>query len=143
MEDKFTELDTGRENRYATAYVGTSLGSFRAYPTIRSYDDSLGTCTDYDPRFRPWYVTAISGAKNVILLIDTSGSMYRDRIKIAKDATSAVINTLSNNDFVAVISFSGDASTVFSSRIIRATSNNKESFTTSINDLEAVGQTNY
>ena len=103
MENKFVELDTGRDYRYATAYIGTSLGSFRAYPTIRSYDDSLGTCSDYDPRFRPWYVTATSGAKNVILLIDTSGSMYGSRLTILKDAATAVVNTLSNNDFVAVI----------------------------------------
>ena len=64
-------------------------------------------------------------------------------MNIAKDAATSVINTLSNNDFVAVVSFSGDASTVFSSRIIRATSNDKESFTTSIDALEAQGQTNY
>ena len=107
MEDKFNELDTGRDNRYATAYIGTSLGSFRAYPTITSYDYETGTCTDYDPRFRPWYVTATSGAKNVILLIDTSGSMYGDRMTLAKSAATAVINTLSNNDFLAVVSFAG------------------------------------
>ena len=69
--------------------------------------------------------------------------MLGNRMNIAKDAATSVINTLSNNDFVAVVSFSGDASTVFSSRIIRATSNDKESFTTSIDALEAQGQTNY
>ena len=69
--------------------------------------------------------------------------MLGDRMNIAKDAATSVINTLSNNDFVAVVSFNGDASTVFSSRIIRATYNDKESFTTSIDALEAQGQTNY
>lgn len=41
-------------------------------------------CVDYDPRYRPWYVTATSGGKNVILFIDISGSMDGTRINIAK-----------------------------------------------------------
>lgn len=33
----------------------------------------------YDPRFRPWYVSAISGPKNVIIILDLSGSMGQVR----------------------------------------------------------------
>ena len=80
METKFNELDDGRDKRYGISYIGTSLGSFRAYPTFRQVDPDTGECTDYDPRFRPWYVIATSGAKNVLLMIDTSGSMYGSRL---------------------------------------------------------------
>ena len=80
MEDKLKALDDGRDKRYGIAYIGTSLGSFRAYPTFRQVDEETGECTDYDPRFRPWYVIATSGAKNVILMIDKSGSMLNGRI---------------------------------------------------------------
>ena len=66
-------------------------------------------CVDYDPRYRPWYVTATSGGKNVILFIDISGSMDGNRINIAKQAAKSVVNTLSNNDFLGVVTFSTSA----------------------------------
>ena len=78
MEDEFQALDNGRDKRYGRAYIGTSLGSFRAYPAI-------GGCSgDYDPRFRPWYVAATAGAKNVVLIIDVSGSMSGEGLSLAK-----------------------------------------------------------
>ena len=63
----------------------------------------------------------------MILMIDTSGSMGYNRLDIAKEAAIAVVNTLSNSDFVGVISFSNSARSVFSNRILRATSHVKES----------------
>ena len=126
MEDKFKSLDEGRDKRYGIAYIGTSLGSFRAYPTFRQVDPETEECTDYDPRYRPWYVIATSGAKNVILMIDKSGSMNGTRMHIAKDAATAVVKTLSNSDFVGVISFSNSAKSLYSDKIVRATSENKE-----------------
>ena len=143
METKFNELDDGRDKRYGISYIGTSLGSFRAYPTFTQIDPDTGSCSDYDPRFRPWYVVATSGAKNVILMIDTSGSMYGSRMTIAKDAATAVVNTLSNSDFVGVINFATSASSVDSSKITRATASVKESLIEKIDALEAVGSTNY
>ena len=124
MEDKFKDLDNGRDKRYGIAYIGTSLGSFRAYPTWRQVDKA-GNCTDYDPRFRPWYVIAASGSKNIILIIDISGSMDGQKLNLAKDAAKAVVNTLSNSDFVAIISFSNVARSIYKNRITRATSSEK------------------
>lgn len=54
-------------------------------------------------------------------MIDTSGSMFGDRLQIAKDAATAVVNTLSNSDFVGVINFGSSASALHSNKIIRAT----------------------
>ena len=39
LEDKFMELDNGRDKRYGKAYIGTSLGSFRSYPASRQLDE--------------------------------------------------------------------------------------------------------
>ena len=58
-------------------------------------------------------------------MIDTSGSMFGDRMTIAKDAAKAVVNTLSNSDFVGVINFGSTASALFSNKIIRATTSDK------------------
>lgn len=71
-------------------------------------------------------MTATSGAKNVIIMIDTSGSMDGKRLLIAKDAANAVVNTLSNSDFVGVINFSNEANNIYSNHIMRATSKVKE-----------------
>ena len=79
LEQKFQELDDDRDGEFGKAYVGTNLGSFRVYPASRQLDED-GFCIDYDPRFRPWYVAATSGAKNVLLLIDVSGSMQGTKL---------------------------------------------------------------
>ena len=98
LEDSFKALDNNRDKRYGRAYMGTNLGSFRSYP-------ATGGCDTYDPRFRPWYVSATAGAKNVILIIDVSGSMLGDGISLAKEAAASVVNTLGNSDFVGLVTF--------------------------------------
>ena len=62
---------------------------------------------------------------------------------IAKDAATAVVNTLSNSDFVGVISFSDVARSIYQNRIIRATSSDKEAIIEKIDALSAGGKTNY
>ena len=57
-------------------------------------------------RFRPWYVTAASGSKDVLILLDTSGSMVTDgRMALAKEAVVAVLQTLGPSSFVSVVAF--------------------------------------
>ena len=60
----------------------------------------------YDPRTRPWYVKAAGEPKDMVIIIDSSGSMLeKDRMKYAKAAAKKVLTTLNDNDRVAVISF--------------------------------------
>ena len=54
-------------------------------------------------------------------MIDTSSSMLGDGLDVAKTAAKSVISTLSNNDFVGVISFDNIAKTLVANRITRAT----------------------
>ena len=54
-------------------YYGSDDGVFRMFPGTPSKCD-FGMF-DYDPRIRPWYVGASSGPKDVVLVLDTSGSM--------------------------------------------------------------------
>ena len=85
--------------------IGTPTGFYRIYPGVPQQ-----TCYAYDPRVRPWYVAATSGPKDVILVIDVSGSMSsNNRIGLARDAAITVINTLTNSDYVAVVLFNADA----------------------------------
>uniref|UniRef100_A0A6T6WEA5 VWFA domain-containing protein n=1 Tax=Bicosoecida sp. CB-2014 TaxID=1486930 RepID=A0A6T6WEA5_9STRA len=88
-------------------YYGTSNGVHRTYP-YKTWTVSSNQCKEYDPRYRPWYVGAASGPKNVIIVLDMSGSMaLMNRASIARDAAKSVLETLTVNDFVAVIAFAG------------------------------------
>ena len=119
-------------------YIGTPSGLFRGYP-----GDAQETCASYDPRIRPWYVAATSGPKNVILVIDVSGSMRsRGRLELAKDAAKTVINTLTNFDYVGVVTFSDTASTL-ENTLLPATSANIRSLSSDIDGITASGPTNY
>lgn len=117
LDSKFRELNNDRNKQYTKAYLGTILGSHRSYPSTYRVDGETGECPDYDPRFRPWYTTGSSGAKNVVLIIDISGSMQGTRIEIAKEAAKSVVNTFSNNDFVGVVTFSNNAQTLYSNKL--------------------------
>lgn len=55
-------------------HYGADDGVFRIYPGNPKSCPNDGV-SDYDPRLRPWYVAASSGPKDLVLLIDTSGSM--------------------------------------------------------------------
>ena len=71
LEDKFVEIGKDRNKQFTFSYIGTKTGSLRLYPGFKNKEK----CESYDPRVRPWYVTATTGSKNVVLLIDSSGSM--------------------------------------------------------------------
>jgi hypothetical protein len=75
-------------------HFGSASGAFRIYPA-RQQEDCPG---NFDPRLRPWYVAGSSGPKNVILLLDTSGSMDGLRLEYMKEAAIRVIDTLTIGD---------------------------------------------
>lgn len=86
-------------------YLGSNRGLFREFPGNYHGDDN-NICDDYDPRYRPWYTIAASGAKNVIILIDKSSSMSEaGKLQIAKNAVISMIDTLSISDNLMVIGF--------------------------------------
>jgi len=60
---------------YSYQYFGSSLGFLRVYPGRPWQRNVIGFREDYDPRFRPWYSAAISGPKDVVIVVDTSRSL--------------------------------------------------------------------
>ena len=75
-------------------------------------------CDKFDPRFRPWYVAAASKPKNVIIMIDSSKTTNdKDRAKVAKDVTAALLSTLSSDDSFNVVDFDESARTRVSRNI--------------------------
>jgi uncharacterized protein YegL len=82
-------------------YMGFESGFHRSFPW-HSY-----SCT-YDPRIRPWYVGAVTGAKDIVLIFDTSLSMIDQPLENTKEAAKKVTNTLGPRDRLAVLTFSGN-----------------------------------
>uniref|UniRef100_A0A6B2L1C9 VWFA domain-containing protein n=1 Tax=Arcella intermedia TaxID=1963864 RepID=A0A6B2L1C9_9EUKA len=122
-------------------YLGTPQGFFRSYP-----GSDRVSCTDYDPRTRPWYIAASSGPKDVVLILDTSGSMSNfNRISLAKAAATKVLNTLTINDYIGVVQFSNGASIISSPSglLLPATLSNLLSVQAAVDNIAIGGETNY
>ena len=67
----------------------------------------FGVPKNYDPRLRPWYISAASAPKDVVIIIDSSASMKGGRLHRAKAAAKTLLQTLSKKDYVNVIAASG------------------------------------
>ncbi len=124
-------------------YFGGHDGLFRQVPALHQVQ-----CGCYDPRRRPWFVAASSGPKNVVLVIDVSGSMddriSKGRMGMAREAADTIVDTLTAGDSFAVIAFSTSAYQLGGTDLlIEANSTNKDRLKTEINQLEPGGATNF
>ena len=146
LDDWFVSTNADNEatevygDRLPQLYFGGHNGAFRIYPARHSE-----TCGNYDTRKRPWYVAASSGPKDVVLVLDTSGSMSSSsRISLAKTAANDVIDALTIGDHFGVVEFNSDASTLNpGGRLLQATDENKASMKAYVTGLYADGMTNF
>ncbi|CAM9550336.1 unnamed protein product [Hapterophycus canaliculatus] len=135
-------LNTPLRDLYKTAsavgsnavYFGAWTGVFRYFPGI-----AQSTCGEYDPRIRPWYVAASSGPKDVIIILDVSGSMSQyGRLDLAKEAAETVISTLGADSFVNVVTFSETARVLLTNTttLVRADEENASELIGLVRNLE-------
>ena len=91
----------------------------------------------------PRYAAAASGPKDVVLVIDTSGSMAGDLNDMAKNAATMVIDTLTAVDYVTIVKYSSGAQT-YSPKLVEATDANKDLLKAWIDaEIGASGTTNF
>uniref|UniRef100_I3MD21 Calcium voltage-gated channel auxiliary subunit alpha2delta 4 n=1 Tax=Ictidomys tridecemlineatus TaxID=43179 RepID=I3MD21_ICTTR len=83
-------------------YFGSATGFFRIYPGIKWTPDENGVIT-FDCRNRGWYIQAATSPKDIMILVDISGSMKGLRMAIAKHTIITILDTLGENDFVNII----------------------------------------
>ncbi|CAN0102855.1 unnamed protein product [Discosporangium mesarthrocarpum] len=117
------QFDLAQTHGATFTYFGSWTGVFRFYPG-RAYT----ACGEYDPRVRPWYVAASSGPKDVVIVLDISGSMsVSGRLDLAKEAAGSVLGTMTPHTFVTIVVFSETARVITGSNLLlRATNENKE-----------------
>ena len=91
----------------------------------------------------PRYAAAASGPKDVVLVIDTSGSMGGGLYIMAKMAAKLVIDTLTAVDYVTIVKYSS-AAQAYSSTLVQATDANRNLLKAWIDDnIGASGTTNF
>eukprot|EP00112_Aurelia_sp_Birch-Aquarium-sp1_P013065 Seg2758.2 transcript_id=Seg2758.2/GoldUCD/mRNA.D3Y31 product="Voltage-dependent calcium channel subunit alpha-2/delta-3" protein_id=Seg2758.2/GoldUCD/D3Y31 len=110
-------------------YFGSAEGIHRQYPG-RDWPVTPGVPDLYDARRRPWYIQGASSPKDLVILIDRSGSLLGLRTQIAKLAASVIVDTLSTNDFFHVVLFNNESKMICCEdnglKLIQATRRNKE-----------------
>ena len=105
VKDKFTKEMAG-DNTLKWMYVGGRNGGFSISPRT---ERSESKCNTYDPRLRPWYAEAVSGPKQVVVLVDRRGG--DTRVLEAVQGALKVIDTLASRDVANVIAFTGGSGT--------------------------------
>ena len=80
-------------------------------------------------------------AKDIVLVLDRSGSMKGDKIVQAKGALKGVVNGLDSRDRFNIITFSSGVD-AFASSLVQASAANRRKALSFVDDLEANGGTN-
>eukprot|EP01083_Nonionella_stella_P159128 518794_1 len=137
MSTQYTNycIDSQGVHEYCSIYYATINGVFRQYPGVENAEES-GNYVDYDPRLEEYYVSAVSGSKDVVILFDISSAMS-DNMALAKSAVSLILNTLGTDSFVNVIAFSDSLSTSCFADLVSATTRNKAQLNDFVDGLVA------
>ncbi|XP_063073057.1 voltage-dependent calcium channel subunit alpha-2/delta-4 [Engraulis encrasicolus] len=123
-------------------YFGSSTGFFRLYPGIKWTPDENGVVT-FDARNRNWYIQAATSPKDIIIVVDVSGSMKGLRLTIAKHTINTILDTLGENDFVNVMAYSDYVRYVepcFKGTLVQADLDNREHFKLLVEGLHVKGE---
>ncbi|XP_061578176.1 voltage-dependent calcium channel subunit alpha-2/delta-4-like isoform X4 [Cololabis saira] len=123
-------------------YFGSSFGFFRIYPGIKWTPDTNGVVA-FDCRNRNWYIQAATSPKDIIIMVDISGSMKGLKMTIAKHTINTILDTLGENDFVNVIAYTDYVRYVepcFRGTLVQADLDNREHFKLLVEELHVKGE---
>ncbi|XP_064343696.1 voltage-dependent calcium channel subunit alpha-2/delta-1 isoform X4 [Camelus dromedarius] len=125
---------------------GSATGLARYYPASPWVDNSrtLNKIDLYDVRRRPWYIQGAASPKDMLILVDVSGSVSGLTLKLIRTSVSEMLETLSDDDFVNVASFNSNAQDVSCfQHLVQANVRNKKVLKDAVNNITAKGITDY
>ncbi|XP_050525107.1 voltage-dependent calcium channel subunit alpha-2/delta-3 isoform X2 [Daktulosphaira vitifoliae] len=114
-------------------YFGSTAGFMRHYPAKRWFSKP----SVFDTRLRPWYIQAATCSKDVVILLDISGSMFGMHLTIAQLVIKTVLRTFNNDDSFNIIFFNTGFTYLvpcFKNILVQATPENVNTFLNAINE---------
>lgn len=123
-------------------YFGSNLGIMRHFPAMSWVRNRTDT---YDCRKRSWFIETATCSKDVVILLDNSGSMTGYRSYIAQYTIRSLLDTFSNNDFINILHFSKSTDELipcFKDILVQATPENIEVFNNAVAELQPEGYAN-
>ncbi|XP_018338432.1 PREDICTED: voltage-dependent calcium channel subunit alpha-2/delta-4-like isoform X2 [Trachymyrmex septentrionalis] len=102
-------------------------------------DDDNSSADEYDCRLRNWFIEAATCSKDMVILMDVSGSMTGFGKTIAKTTVNSILDTLSNNDFVTLLKYNNETTEFvpcFKDMLIQATPENLDTFKKSMDKID-------
>ncbi|VDN05557.1 unnamed protein product [Thelazia callipaeda] len=123
-------------------------GFMRYYPAVSwVWDNRVDKLDLFDCRSTEWYINAATLSKNVIIMLDMSGSMLGQRFEIAKQTVEAILETLSDNDFFNILPFSKTVGFLDEcsekAGLLQATVRNKKMLRARLNGMSSEGKAEY
>ncbi|CAF0788878.1 unnamed protein product [Adineta ricciae] len=120
-------------------YFCSQTGLYRVWPGHKwEYPEGDTEKLDlFDCRVQNWYIRATSSPRDVIILIDASGSMTGLKKSIAVQTVETILDTLSDDDFVQIIKFQEEPEFVdecFQDGLVQATFENRHRFRQTVNE---------
>ncbi|CAJ0604709.1 unnamed protein product [Cylicocyclus nassatus] len=125
-------------------FIGTYSGVTRMYPRRHWRIEPAPITIDlFDPKFRPWFVNAESPPKDIVFLIDYSGSVKGPTMHLIKITMMYILSTLSPNDFFFGVYFNSHFAPVLpcaNGTFLPATTSNKKIFFERLGEIEEKDQ---
>uniref|UniRef100_A0A8C1BCR4 Calcium channel, voltage-dependent, alpha 2/delta subunit 1a n=1 Tax=Cyprinus carpio carpio TaxID=630221 RepID=A0A8C1BCR4_CYPCA len=125
---------------------GSATGLARYFPAspwvdTRSTPNKIDL---YDVRRRPWYIQGAASPKNMLILVDASGSVSGLTLKLIRTSVSEMLETLSDDDYVNIVSFNNSAKSVACfENLVQANVRNKKILKEAVQKITANGTTDY
>ncbi|CAJ0564825.1 unnamed protein product, partial [Mesorhabditis spiculigera] len=145
-----------RSNREGTRDLAFQLfcsesGFMRYFPAAPWYWDhetDRDVLDLFDCRNSEWYINGATCSKNVLIMLDMSGSMLGQRYEIAKQTTEAILETLSHNDYFNILPFAAnpqflDEECSKQHPMLQATMRNKKYLRALMNNITSEGKAEY
>ncbi|KAL6116770.1 cacna2d1 [Pungitius sinensis] len=125
---------------------GSATGLARYFPASPWINarNSANKIDLYDVRRRPWYIQGAASPKDMLILVDASGSVSGLTLKLIRTSVSKMLETLSDDDYVNVVYFNDKAEHAACFRnLVQANVRNKRMLKDAVQSITAKGITNY